>query len=252
MAWWSIDNDVPDFDVYLSVGVPSGPAVTSDEIRGEPLVADPSVGWADAIIAVTRTILSSGGRIVVGFDPDVTPLLAAVGFEFASARPAEEPDDRNEAPITVFVDNAALRDLTDLGIVNAGEIEIDGREPAIILSAWMGLSLLTTDSRADDRGRVPLARLGGNSPAFAIALWPDARSFNDLDVLTQFDDIAIFDSPLSSTNQMFRQSATASEVMASVVAMRDQRTVADLPWNFVIHSLIDRWVSEGDDRRRSR
>jgi hypothetical protein len=256
MTWWSEmgDDRTPPFDVYLSVGLPGPiPDDTSGAVDDASERSNELTDWANALVSTARAVLSRGGRIIAGFDPDVTPVLAAVALEYSAGQGAEDVDDRDAAPVAIVVDpgtRTQLRHLRPEGPQVSFDPDVDAdRGPDDdeegdgwlgFLQSTMAVQFIDTDHLPDDRGRVPVRRVDGNVQ-LSFLLWPDDSCRVDLEASSRDRRALLLPSHGSIDDDWRGHVARTSEDVLLKLGDR-KRSVDAVPYGFVVHRLIDDWV----------
>ena len=89
-----------DTCVFMSASVP-----TREEFRRVP---DAAFVIEQAVVALVRTVLAGGGRLVFGGHPSISPLVAAVAGEYVLPAPGknDEPFTPRENRITIYQSRA--------------------------------------------------------------------------------------------------------------------------------------------------
>lgn len=84
--------------MFLSASFPS------EEPSSHYFASADAAEISQAIVAVTRAVLSSNGQLVFGGHPTVTPLVLMVAQEYLSADPTERREiaEREELPVVVY------------------------------------------------------------------------------------------------------------------------------------------------------
>lgn len=83
--------------VFMSASVPS--PERADQFRRIP---DAAEQIEQAVVSLTRAVLSEGGRLVFGGHPAISPLVAMVAGEYRKPRYAESKEDRPRPNVRIY------------------------------------------------------------------------------------------------------------------------------------------------------
>jgi hypothetical protein len=121
---WTKPVDLNGAFVFLSAGFPTPP-------RAEAYPPARSDDINDAVTAVARAVLASGGRLVFGGHPTITPLVLLVAGEMASLA-AKQPSTEEQPRVLVYQSRLYMDLITTetYALENRGYGRIEWVEPA--------------------------------------------------------------------------------------------------------------------------